>query len=39
MPPSPTSPRANLGAIAEAYKRTFRQESVLTTVRASCATF
>ncbi len=31
--------RANLGAIAEAYKRTFRQESVLTTVRASCATF
>ncbi|MDO8979899.1 MAG: DUF3574 domain-containing protein [Afipia sp.] len=31
--------RANLAVIAEAYKRTFRQESVLTTVRASCATF
>ena len=31
--------RANLAAIAAAYKRTFRQESVLTTVRASCATF
>ncbi|MES2167430.1 MAG: DUF3574 domain-containing protein [Pseudomonadota bacterium] len=31
--------RANLGAIAEAYKETFRQQSVLTTVRSSCATF
>ncbi len=31
--------RANLGAIAEAYKQKFRQQSVLTTVRSSCATF
>lgn len=31
--------RANLGAIANAYKQTFRQQSVLTTVRSSCASF
>lgn len=31
--------RANLGAIADVYKRTFRQQSVLTTVRSGCATF
>ena len=31
--------RANLGAIADAYKQTFRQQSVLTTVRATCASF
>lgn len=31
--------RAGLGAIAEAYKRRFHQQSVLTTVRSVCATF
>lgn len=31
--------RANLDAIAEAYKRQFRQQSVLTSLRASCVTF
>jgi hypothetical protein len=31
--------RTNLGAIADAYKQTFRQQSVLTTVRSTCASF
>jgi hypothetical protein len=31
--------RENLSAIAEAYKRQFRQQSVLATLRASCVTF
>jgi hypothetical protein len=31
--------RENLGAIAEAYKRQFRQQSVLIALRASCVTF
>ena len=31
--------RESLGAIAEAYKRQFRQQSVLTSVRASCVSF
>lgn len=31
--------RADIAAIAEAYKRQFRQQSVLTSLRASCVTF
>ena len=31
--------RENLIAIADAYKRQFRQQSVLTSLRASCVTF
>lgn len=31
--------RAALGEIAEAYKTAFRQQSVLTTVRETCASF
>jgi hypothetical protein len=31
--------RADLAAIAEAYKRKFRQQSVLTSVRAGCVSF
>jgi hypothetical protein len=31
--------RENLSAIAEAYKRQFRQQSVLLSLRASCVTF
>lgn len=31
--------RASLDAVADAYKRRFNQQSVLTTVRATCATF
>jgi hypothetical protein len=31
--------RENLDAIAEAYKRQFRQQSVLISLRASCVTF
>jgi hypothetical protein len=31
--------RENLGAIAEIYKREFRQQSVLTSLRTSCVTF
>jgi len=31
--------RAGLDAIADAYKRRFRQQSVLTTMRGVCATF
>lgn len=31
--------RADIAAIAEAYKRQFRQQSVLTSFRASCVTF
>ena len=31
--------RENLVAIADAYKRQFRQQSVLTSLRASCVTF
>lgn len=31
--------RADIAAIADAYKRQFRQQSVLTSLRASCVTF
>lgn len=31
--------RANIATIAETYKRVFRQQSVLTSLRASCVTF
>lgn len=31
--------RADIAAIAEAYKRQFQQQSVLTSLRASCVTF
>ncbi len=31
--------RADIAAIAEAYKRQFQQQSVLTSIRATCVTF